>query len=73
MKPIRIFISSPGDVAAERDKARKVVEGLQKRHAGVLRLETVLWDGLTCFLTGTAFARAVVAEYEDYIWPKPRS
>lgn len=49
MKSIRIFISSPGDVAIERDKARKVVEGLQKRYAGQLRLESVLWEGLTCF------------------------
>ena len=46
MKPIRIFISSPGDVAVERDKARKVVEGLQKRYAGRLRLDTVLWEDL---------------------------
>jgi hypothetical protein len=46
MKTIRIFISSPGDVAIERDKARKVVEGLQKRYAGRLRLETVLWEDL---------------------------
>ncbi|MDQ0290552.1 nSTAND1 domain-containing NTPase [Oligosphaera ethanolica] len=46
MKTIRIFISSPGDVAVERDKARKVVEGLQKRYAGRLRLETVLWEDL---------------------------
>jgi hypothetical protein len=46
MKTIRIFISSPGDVAVERDKSRKVVEGLQKRYAGRLRLETVLWEDL---------------------------
>ncbi len=46
MKTIRIFISSPGDVAAERDKARKVVEGLQKRYAGRLRLESVLWEDM---------------------------
>lgn len=33
MRTLRVFISSPGDVAIERDKARKVVEGLQKRYA----------------------------------------
>jgi hypothetical protein len=43
---IRILVSSPGDVAVERDKARKVVEGLRKRYAGRLRLETVLWEDL---------------------------
>ena len=46
MKTIRIFISSPADVAVERGKARKVVEGLQRRYAGRLRLETVLWEDL---------------------------
>jgi tetratricopeptide (TPR) repeat protein len=46
MKTIRIFISSPGDVKIERDKARKVVDWLQKRYAGRLRLETVLWEDL---------------------------
>ncbi|MFA7173698.1 MAG: hypothetical protein WC340_09825 [Kiritimatiellia bacterium] len=43
---IRIFISSPGDVAVERGKARKVVEALQKRYAGRLKLETMLWEDL---------------------------
>lgn len=37
MKTIRIFISSSGDVAVERDKARRVVEGLQKRYAGRMK------------------------------------
>jgi hypothetical protein len=46
VKTIRIFISSPGDVAEERDKARRVVEALQKRYAGRLKLETVLWENL---------------------------
>ena len=41
MKTIRIFISSPGDVAEERDRAKRVVEGLRKRYAGRLGLETV--------------------------------
>ena len=45
-KTIHIFISSPGDVAVEREKARKVVEALQKRYAGRLNLETVLWEDL---------------------------
>ena len=28
---IRIFISSPGDVADERDRARQVIESLRRR------------------------------------------
>jgi hypothetical protein len=33
MKTIRIFISSPGDVAEERDRVRQVVEQLHPRYA----------------------------------------
>jgi WD40 repeat protein len=46
MKTIRIFISSPGDVAEERERAKRVVESLRKRYAGRLVLETVLWEEL---------------------------
>ncbi len=46
MKTIRIFISSPGDVAVERERAKRVVESLRKRYAGRLALETVLWEYL---------------------------
>lgn len=42
---VRIFISSPGDVAAERDKARRVIEGLQRHYSGVTLLP-VLWEDL---------------------------
>ena len=31
---VRIFISSPGDVAEERDGARRVIEGLQRLYPG---------------------------------------
>ena len=53
MKTIRIFISSPGDVAEERDRAKRVVEGLRKRYAGRLVLETVLWEELPLTATMT--------------------
>jgi len=46
MKTIRIFISSPGDVAEERERAKRVVESLRKRYAGRLALETVLCSPL---------------------------
>lgn len=42
---IRIFISSPGDVAEERDGARRVISGLQRFYPNV-RLEPVLWEEL---------------------------
>ena len=43
---VRIFISSPGDVLAERDKAEQVVHELQREYAGHLRLEAVRWEKL---------------------------
>ena len=46
MKNIRILISSPGDVAVEREKARQVIEQLQRRYAGRIKLVPVLWEDL---------------------------
>ena len=46
MKTVRIFISSPGDVAEERERARAVIAQLQPRYAGRLALEPVLWEDL---------------------------
>ena len=46
MKTIRIFISSPGDVAEERERARQVVEQLRRRYAGQFDLKAVLWEDL---------------------------
>jgi tetratricopeptide (TPR) repeat protein len=46
MKTVRIFISSPGDVAEERERARQVVEGLRRRYAGQFHLLPVLWEDL---------------------------
>ncbi len=46
MKTIRIFISSPGDVTEEREKARQVVRELQRRYLGRLELLPVLWEDL---------------------------
>src|SRR5271165_302182 len=43
---IRIFISSPGDVAEERDRARQVVESLRRRYADRFFLKPVLWEEL---------------------------
>jgi hypothetical protein len=46
MRTLRIFISSPGDVAEERERAKQVVEGLRRRYAGVFLLQHVLWEEL---------------------------
>lgn len=45
MKPLRIFISSPGDVAEEREKAKQVVAALQHQYAE-FALVPVLWEDL---------------------------
>lgn len=45
-KTLRIFISSPGDVAEERERARDVVESLRRRYAGCFYLQPVLWEEL---------------------------
>lgn len=42
---IRIFISSPGDVAEEREKARRVIETLQRQYSQVV-LQPLLWEDL---------------------------
>lgn len=42
----RIFISSPGDVAEERDKARQVVAALQRHYGGEVTLLPILWEDL---------------------------
>jgi tetratricopeptide (TPR) repeat protein len=45
-KTLRIFISSPGDVVEERDRAKSVVEELRRRYIGRLDLHAVLWEEL---------------------------
>lgn len=43
---LRVFLSSPGDVAEERKRARQVIEALANSHLlrGRVHLETVGWD-----------------------------
>ncbi|MFM7843091.1 MAG: AAA family ATPase, partial [Planctomycetota bacterium] len=43
-KNIRIFISSPNDVQEERNKAKAVVEQLQRTFAGRLQITALLWE-----------------------------
>ena len=44
MERVRIFISSPGDVADERQRALVVVERLQEEFTDRLSLEPLLWE-----------------------------
>ena len=46
MKTIRIFISSPGDVSQERERAREVIESLRRRYARHFTLKPVFWEDL---------------------------
>jgi len=43
---IRVFISSPGDVAEERRKARQVIATLQKQYSEAVQLLPVMWEDL---------------------------
>lgn len=44
MKTVRIFVSSPGDVGAEREKAREILKHLQVEFSGVLQLAPYFWE-----------------------------
>jgi len=46
MRTIRIFISSPGDVSEEREKARLVVESLRRVYGNEIRLDILMWEDL---------------------------
>jgi hypothetical protein len=41
---LRLFVSSPGDVAGERRRVDLVVERLNAEFAGRVRIETVRWE-----------------------------
>jgi len=53
MKRLRIFISSPGDVAAERTLAKRVIERLQGEFEGRAELEPILWEHEPLVATST--------------------
>ena len=44
MTLVRVFISSPGDVAQERAVARRVLGRVQAAYAGRVTIEPVLWE-----------------------------
>lgn len=53
LKTLRIFISSPGDVAEERLIARRVIGRLDSQVGEVLRLEPVFWEHQPLVATAT--------------------
>src|SRR4051794_39685793 len=42
--PLRVFISSPGDVGAERAIARKVIDEVRSHFASHARIEYFMWE-----------------------------
>src|SRR4051812_6793722 len=53
MTLLRVFISSPGDVAQERALARRVLGRVQAVYTGRLRLEPLLWEQQPLLATET--------------------
>jgi len=52
MKTLSLFISSPGDVAEERQIAGRVVERLQGKYWSFVRLDDVFWEQRAIRATG---------------------
>jgi hypothetical protein len=46
MQTVRIFISSPGDVQAERQRCREVIDSLRRRYSRNFTLKPVFWEDL---------------------------
>lgn len=63
-KPLRIFISSPGDVSAERRRAALVVESLKKEFARFFDITAYLWEHEAMLATG---------HFQDVIAPPSQS
>lgn len=41
---VRVFVSSPSDVAPERGRVQAVAAKLSREYEGLVRFETVLWE-----------------------------
>ena len=55
---VRIFISSPGDVAEERQKAQQVIADLGKHYAGRLMPKPIFWEELP-LMADTSFQQGI--------------
>ncbi|THD70965.1 MAG: ATP-binding protein, partial [Bradyrhizobium sp.] len=58
-KPLRIFISSPGDVVPERRRAALTIEKLAKDYSRFFEIKPYLWETETMLASGT-FQDAIV-------------
>ena len=63
MKTIRVFVSSPGDVLDERQRARAVIDRVGRRFAKEARVVPVLWEEAP--LRATASFQAGIDEQVD--------
>ena len=65
MLRLRIFVSSPGDVGAERAVALAVAERLQLEFRGQVQLETYLWERSLLRATDTFQAQILDIQQAD--------
>jgi eukaryotic-like serine/threonine-protein kinase len=63
MRRVRLFVSSPIDVAFERQRLQRVVERLNGEYAQVVRFETVRWE--TRFYSAHTSIQAKIPEAKD--------
>ncbi|MFZ1134723.1 MAG: hypothetical protein WAN69_07245, partial [Candidatus Korobacteraceae bacterium] len=63
-RTVRIFISSPGDVAEERQKAQQVIADLARRYAPRLALVPILWEELP-LMADTPFQKGIETVLDD--------
>ncbi len=57
-RTVRIFISSPGDVKDERERACGMIHRLRRRYAKRLDLQTLLWEDF-CLSAAQSFQRGI--------------
>ena len=67
MTLLRVFISSPGDVAQERAVARRVLGRVQAAYAGRVALEPVLWEQQPLLATATFQTQLVRPSQADIV------
>jgi hypothetical protein len=65
MRHLRIFVSSPGDVGAERAVTLAVIERLQLEFRGQVQLEAYLWERSLLRATDTFQAQIVDIQATD--------
>jgi hypothetical protein len=66
-RSLRVFVSSPGDVAYERRIAQKVLEKLVEQFASVVRIEPFFWEHEPLVATATFQASIVPPAETDIV------